>query len=319
MGTAALHVLILADIEGSSGCWSKSAAAALTSAWCKACQDMTADVLAVTTALKSAGVDRITVHDFHRTGYNILPHRLPDGCRLVSGYRAGPVPGLGDPGDATLLMMIGMHAPSGSNGFLAHTLTSRVACLKVNGELLSEAQLFAASLSPFGIRPVFFSGCMVACRQAKARLKDIQIYPIDKSANRNGLNLNAWRKGLADAAVGALTNRDVQPYRLNGPFTVSLRWRDGPLSAARVAHRWNLHCKGDTLHFECNTFTDLYDRLLSICYLTPLLARYRKAALRIYHLWGAIGHLWVRSRYPIHRKQPFDSLHRIDPDGVSRT
>ena len=66
-------VLIISDIEGSSGCWSYSHASFLTDAWCGACVEMTRDVNAVVTALFDAGVNELTVQDFHRTGYNLLP------------------------------------------------------------------------------------------------------------------------------------------------------------------------------------------------------------------------------------------------------
>ena len=47
-----------------------------------------------------------------------------------------------------------MHAASGSDGFLALTLTSRIARLEVNQRLLAKIELFAASLAPWKIRPI---------------------------------------------------------------------------------------------------------------------------------------------------------------------
>ena len=77
-----------------------------------------------------------------------------------------------DPGDADGLMMLGMHAASGTGGFLAHTLTSRLASLEVNGRPLAEIELFAASLAPHNIPVIFFSGCPVACAQALSQCSD---------------------------------------------------------------------------------------------------------------------------------------------------
>ncbi len=267
----------------------------MTLAWRRACWGMTADVRSVALALQKAGVDRITIHDFHRTGYNLIPELIPKGCRLISGYQAGPVPGLGHPDGADALMMIGMHAPSGSRGFLAHTLTSRVAALQVNGRLLSEAQLFSASLAPYGIPPVFFSGCPLACAQAADRIRGLSTYPIDKSKGKAHFEHNKWRKGLAAAAVDALKKNNSSPYTLSGPFSVRLVMRDGPPAAANLARRWQLDCKGSALFFKCPDFETLYDRLLLICYLTPFLARYRSNALKLYSLWGKMGQWWVQT------------------------
>lgn len=290
-----MHVLIIADIEGSSGCFSRAAAASMTFEWLRACHDMTSDVAAVVRGLQNEGIDRITIHDFHRTGYNIIPQKIPSGCRIVSGYKAEPVPGVGNPGDADLLMMIGMHAPSGSQGFLAHTLTSRLASLTINGQLLSEAQLFSASLFSYNVRPVFFSGCQIACSQAASHIQGISTYCIDKSKGAKKFDRLRWRKGLANAAKKSLLNSNVHPYRLKGPFAVRMVLRDGPPAAFKLARRWNIDRKGGALYFYCDTFDELYNRLLNICYLTPVLTKYRSKALWLYSLWGRLGLYWVRT------------------------
>jgi D-aminopeptidase len=148
--------LVIADIEGSSGCWNYGGSSFMTEAWSLACLEMSKDVNAVATALLRAGVERVIVQDFHRTGYNILPEFIDPEVEVRSRYRLGPVPGMGSPGDANAAMFLGMHAASGTKGFLPHTLTSRVSRLEVNGKPLPEVALFSASLAPFGIPPVFF-------------------------------------------------------------------------------------------------------------------------------------------------------------------
>ena len=87
-------VLIIADIEGSSGCWSYSGSSFMTEAWFRACLEMTRDVDVVVTALFDAGIRQITVKDFHRTGYNLLPELIDSRAQVFSGYRPGPVPGI---------------------------------------------------------------------------------------------------------------------------------------------------------------------------------------------------------------------------------
>ena len=66
------RILIIADIEGSSGCWNYRASSFLTKEWSRACLEMTEDVAAVVSALFQAGVREIIVKDFHRTAYNLL-------------------------------------------------------------------------------------------------------------------------------------------------------------------------------------------------------------------------------------------------------
>lgn len=290
------RVFIIADIEGSSGCWDHAGSAFGTDEWARACVGMTKDVDAVARALFAAGVSSVTVKDFHRTGYNLLPRRIDRRARLIMGYRRGGVPGIGDPGGPGLLMMIGMHAPSGTDGFIAHTMTSRIARLEVNGELMSEAQLFAASLAPYEIRPVFFSGCPVACAQAQSVLRPITIHPIDKSAGPDRFDADMWRTELAAAAVRSLGNDATAPYRPEGPFDARIVMRDGEEAAKKLASRWGFDHEGPVIRVQAITIHDLYMALIRMCYLTPFIERILPAGLPLYNCAGWAGQQWVRWR-----------------------
>ena len=69
---------------------------------------MSKDVNAVVRALFEAGVTKVTVKDFHRTGFNLLPELIDDRAHIDRGYRRAPVPGLGDPGDADADTLAGL-------------------------------------------------------------------------------------------------------------------------------------------------------------------------------------------------------------------
>ncbi len=292
------RVLVIADIEGSSGCWSKRASSFLTREWIDACVEMTEDIDAVSKALFEAGVEKVRVQDFHRTGYNLIAANLDPRIDLVSGYRRGKIPGIGTVPDAPIVMFAGMHAASGSDGFLSHTLTSRVAKLTVNGELCSEVELFSASLAPFGIRPVLFSGCPVACRQAKKAIPGIDVYPIDKSAGTESFDPGAWRHGLCESAKAALSNSKTAPYRPQGPFKAVATLRDGKKAAAKIADRWDFRRVGRDIVLEADDMETLYMDLIRACYLTPAVERLLPAGLlRVYGLVGKIGLKWASRHY----------------------
>ena len=288
------HILILADIEGSSGCGSYRASSFLTQPWARACAALSRDVDAVVRALFDAGVPRVTVHDFHRTAYNLLPEMIDPRARIVCGYRRGPVPGLGDPGDADGLMMLGMHAASGTSGFIPHTLTSRLASVTVNGRPLAEVELFCASLAPFGIAPIFFSGCPVACDQARRRIPGLTTFSIDKRIPPQNLDAAAWRREVARAAVDALAAPRPIPYQPRGPFRAVVRMRDGVRAAARMADPWGYPRKGATVFLSTGDIRDLYDRLIRLCYLKPLTEKTLPFSLALFNLIGRTGRLWVR-------------------------
>ena len=283
------RVLIIADIEGSSGCWNYLASSFMTPEWASACVEMSRDVNTVVRAMFGAGIEEIRVKDFHRNGYNLLPELIDTRAQVIHGYRPRPVPGIGDPGISEAVMFIGMHAASGTEGFLAHTLTSRIKQLEVNGKPLPEVELFAASLAPFGIKPIFFSGCPAACQQALMAIANISIYPIEKSQGPDHFNVNSWREGLANAVVASLQNEQTEPYQPSGPFDVMIKMRDGKHAAQRIAQRWRFDRAGDQICFSTATAGELYINLIRICYLTPLIEKTLPVGLIAYNLWGRVG------------------------------
>ena len=290
------RVLIIADIEGSSGCWNYRASSFMTDEWAAACLDMTFDVRTVVETLFDAGVEQIRIKDFHRTGFNLLPELIDPRSEIIQGYRSGPVPGIGDPGKAEAVFFLGMHAASGTDGFLAHTLTSRIERLEVNGNPLAEVALFSSSLAPYGMRPLFFSGCPVACGQAAAVIRNIFLYPIDKTVGRQRFNAEAWRSDLKQAVVAAIGNERTAPYRPPGPFQATVKMRDGEMVARKIAKRWKFDHHGDRILIKTLGMQDLYINLIRICYLTPLVEKTLPFCLIGYNLWGRIGLGWVRRR-----------------------
>ena len=294
MSTLFKRILIVSDMEGSSGCFSYRAASFMTKDWRRACVGMTQDVHHVVKALFAAGVEEITVKDFHRTGYNIIPEQVHPAARIISGYKLGPVPGMGNPIAAEAIMFLGMHAASGTRGFLAHTLTSRIAYLEVNGKPMSEVELFSASFAPYGMRPIFFSGCPVACGQAKAAINMIHVYPIDKRQGPQNFDADAWRSGLKQAAVASLTNISTVPFTPKGPFKAVVTMRDGKHVARKMANRWDFRHQDARIFLDAPDIHILYEDLIRLCYLTPLKEKMIAFWLFMYDLWGRMGLYWVR-------------------------
>ena len=288
------RVLIVADIEGSSGCWNYAASAFLHKEWAPACEAMTRDVQAVVQALFAAGAEDILIKDFHRTGYNILAEGIHPRARLESGYRVSPVPAMGDPGGAEAVFFLGLHAASGTRGFLPHTMTSRLDDVRVDGRSLPEVALFAALLAPCGIRPVFFSGCPEACRQAAEEIPGITTFPIDKRNGGGYFDARAWRRGLAGKAVTALSNEATRPLAGTGPFDVRVVFREGVSAARQAARRWGLIQEGRAVRFTAADLRELFMVLSRICYLVPALLPVLPLALRLQNAKGRLGLVWVR-------------------------
>ncbi len=151
-----------------------------------------------------------------------------------------------------------------------------------------------ADLALFGLKPLFFTGCPVACEQAAGAIENITIYPIDKSVGRQRFDAVAWRSGLSQAAAAALENNLTDPYRPAGPFRVLVKMRDGEVIARKIAHRWNLDCRKDEIFINAGDMSELFMYLIRICYLTPLVEKVLPLSLSVYNLWGRLGLAWVR-------------------------
>lgn len=288
-------ILIIADIEGSTGCGSYDASSFNTEEWYDACIDMSLDINKVVRALFDSGVEKIYVKDFHRTGYNLLPELIDRRARIIHGYRKGPVPGIGKVFDADAVMFIGMHASSGSGGFLAHTLTSRYSKILINGRRVSELQLFASALHNYPVMPLFFSGCPAACREAAEDIPGIAVFSVDKDKSGH-IDKSEYRKNLAEAAAASLYNDAPSRYIIQPPFDAGVQMRDGSAAAKKIAKRWDLNSAGDMIYFTCKTFTEFYDTLLKMTYFIPQMQNFTSPALRLFNLYGRIGLFIVRRK-----------------------
>ncbi len=291
-------ILIIADIEGSSGCFDYASASFMGKGWPRACREMSLDINSVVTALFDAGIQNIYVKDFHRTGHNLFPHMIDPRATLIQGYRQGPVPGIGNPTDASGLFMLGMHAPSGAKGFLSPRLTCRISRLVVNGRLMSEAQLFSASLAPFGMAPLFFSGCSSACCHTAAAIEGVSCFPIDKFCREKPFDAISWRRKLATLAVEAIREKGSRLYDPRGPFHAVVTMRDGRKAAKTIAVRWKFIQRGADLHLTALTLQELYGKLIKLAYLTPFTHKTLSLGLPLYNLVGKIGRLRAEKQLP---------------------
>lgn len=300
-------ILIISDIEGSSGCWNRLAAKYKTREWAHACVDMSLDVNAVVTALFDAGANYIRIQDFHRTGYNLLPELIDKRTEFFPGYRISPVPAIGNPGSVKGLIMLGMHASSGSKGFIAHTLTSHIKHIECNGRSLSEAELLSMVLAPYGIVPLFFSGCPVACKEIEDTIPHIMTFQIDKNINPGSFNKQAWRDGLKKASAASLCNDKVVPFNREGPFKVVVTMRDGVQAARNRAGKWHLPFQNDQVMFESKTVLSLFKQLIRIAYLHPFLEKILPLGFPFFHVYGRLGQRWIRTLLKKSGKFPFKS------------
>jgi len=277
---------IVADLEGSTGAWTKAHTLLGTPEWQEARVELTRDSNAVVESLFEMGVREVVVKDFHRTGYNLIPRYLDRRAKLVSGYYSGPAVGYGKLYGADFALFVGLHASGGNvSGFLPHTLTSRIAEIRVNGKRICESELFATVLSAFHVPVCFFSGCPAACQEVEERMDWVITYAIPKEMEIYGEEkrrrdyIAQKREGLKKK-IREISNPKAMPlFALKPPFDCQVIFHEE--ADARRMNPWRFSQQGKTIHFHAEQFLELYQNLLKIAYFPKLAYQMRSLVLPI--------------------------------------
>jgi D-amino peptidase len=280
---------IVADLEGSTGVWTKAHTLLGTSEWQEARVELTRDINAVTESLFERGARGVVVKDFHRTGYNLIPAYLDRRVKLVSGYYAGPAIGYGKLHGADFALFVGLHASGGNaEGFLPHTLTSRIAEIRVNEERIFEAELFASVLSAFGVPLSFFSGCPAACGEVAEKMPWVVTFAIAKDPGvykdkiQRDEYIQRMRQGLKEKVREIKKPESLPLFSMHPPFECRVIFQEE--TEARRRNPWGFPREGKVISFHSEQFLDLYQNLLKIAYFPKLAYQMRSVVLPLTRL-----------------------------------
>lgn len=290
---------IVADLEGSTGAWTKAHTLLGTPEWQEARVELTKDINAVAKSLLEEGVKEVVVKDFHRTGFNLIPKYLDKRIKLVSGYYLGPALGFGELHGANFALFVGLHASGGNEqGFLAHTLTSRLAQILINEQRVSEAELFATVLSFYRIPLAFFSGCPAACQEVSEKMPWVVTFPVPKDPliYQDKKKKMAWieemRQGLYQKIKEINKPSDLPLFSLQPPFDCQVIFQDE--EEAKRRNPWGFKREGKVIKFHTQQFLDMYQNLLKIAYFPKLAFQLRYFLLPLTRLlwrWQSLRHI----------------------------
>ncbi len=274
---------VVADLEGSTGAWTK-AHTLFGPEWQEARVELTRDINAVAGALFERSIKGVVVKDFHRTGYNFIPSYLDKRVKLVSAYYNGPAVGYGKLYGADFALFVGLHASGGNGrGFLAHTLTSRIAEILVNGKRIGESELFATVLSAFRIPVVFFSGCPAACQEVKERMNWVVTYAIPKDplvyqdAEKRRNYTARMREELGEKIKEIPDPEGLPLFVIKPPFDCRVIFQEE--TEARRMNAWGFPQNGRAIRFHAEEFLELYQNLLKIAYFPKLAYKFRNLVI----------------------------------------
>lgn len=213
-----MKIYISADMEGIAGIthWDETEKGHETyPAFSKL---MTREVIAACEGALEAGAEEIWIKDAHETGRNIMVSELPPEAILIRGWSGHPYSMVQELDESfSALILIGYHAPAGSDGDpLAHTISRKVSCLKINGDLFSEFRLVAYTASLLQVPVIFVSGDEFTCLEAKELISDVETVATKSGRGNSTISIaprvaqKRIRKGVR-AAVGSSRNALALP------------------------------------------------------------------------------------------------------------
>ncbi|MCR4405903.1 MAG: M55 family metallopeptidase [Anaerolineae bacterium] len=226
-----MKVYISADIEGITGAthWDETDKQKPDYTYLR--EQMTAEVAAACQGALSAGATEIWVKDAHDTGRNIIASRLPEEVRLVRGWSGHPFI-MAQELDQTFqaVIMIGYHSRAGADTSpLAHTMTGRVAHIKINDRYASEFLLHAYIAALVNVPVVFVSGDEGLCKEVKSLNPNIHTNAVMQGVGNSTVSIHPelavkrTREGVQKALQGDLSRCRIP---LPDHFRVEIRYKE---------------------------------------------------------------------------------------------
>jgi D-amino peptidase len=189
---------------------------------------MTREVAAAIEGAREAGAGRVLVNDSHWSMRNLLFDELPgdDGVRVISGTRKpwSMVQGIDSGVDAAFFT--GYHAKAGDAATLAHTYSSEVYAVTINGVACSEALINAALAGTCGVPVLLVTGDRTIVDECVAAMPWIVGVPVKEAIGYTAVDSLA--PAAAQAAIRAGAREAIErcdrakPFAFDAPFEMIL-------------------------------------------------------------------------------------------------
>ncbi|MDW6026396.1 M55 family metallopeptidase [Mesorhizobium sp. BAC0120] len=207
-----MKIFLSADIEGTAGIAHWDEADRSHSDHREFRMLMTAEVVAACEGARAAGAEQIVVKDAHDSGRNLVLDLLPDYVRVIRGWSGHPDSMMfGIAADFAAAIYVGYHSKAGTEANpLAHTTSTAVSRLLLNGEVVSEFTVNALCASRYGVPSAFLAGDAGICADARAMISGIATVETLEGAGRAATSLSpACSRALIRQGVEAALSRDL--------------------------------------------------------------------------------------------------------------
>jgi len=241
-------------MEGIAGVDMLPSLIAGTAEYDAACMRMTVQVNAMIEGFAAAGYDEIIVSDSHRggaKGTNVRPESLHPLARLVldeDAYAAFYFR------DVEAVACIGMHAPAGTQGFAAHTVSVQCDWWS-HGRRLSETDIVLALAAEQGLPVALIAGDDVLCGTLPPAVPRVQIKTSRDPESAVSMDETAACETLRKAAAGTIPVRLPPPLAQPLEIVFKSRWQ-AEWAALRGARR----CSEYRIAVEGGSFRERYER-----------------------------------------------------------
>ncbi|MFI0419129.1 M55 family metallopeptidase [Spongiactinospora sp. 9N601] len=213
-----MDVYISVDMEGISGIATVDQVVRGGHGYPRAQELMTAEANAAIAGAFDAGAENVTVNDSHGTMDNFLQDALDERARLVTGSPKAQCMAHGLGGEHAVALFVGYHAPGGCPGVLAHSFSSQFSWLKLNGRIVSEAEVNALLAAEHGVPVGLVTGDDQICGLAERVFPGVATAPVKRAEGFSAANSLHPRRAQAmvRAAAAEAVRRaaDLRPVEI---------------------------------------------------------------------------------------------------------
>jgi D-amino peptidase len=231
---------------------------------------LTGDVNAVIAGLFDGGARSVDVVDAHGSGSpqpDLILDQLDSRARHI--FRDEPFQPYVDiieAGAWDAVVVVGMHAKTGSRGFASHTFTLGIDFI-LNGRHITETELIGYSWGRVGVPVIFASGDDRLAADLAPTMPWVEFVTVKTATSASTADLRPIEEARADLREGArraIQNRDsARSMRLTEPVRAGFR-AVPPAGLSVLEGVPGIEFEGEAVMFTTDTFREAYDGLLAL-------------------------------------------------------
>ncbi|MFF0866181.1 M55 family metallopeptidase [Nonomuraea sp. NPDC050227] len=220
------NVYISIDMEGVAGIATMDQVSRAGHGYPRAQRLMTAEANAAIEGAFAAGAASVLVNDSHGTMDNLLHEELDPRARLIFGTPKLDCMAEGVSAEHDVAMFLGYHAAAGSPGVLAHTYSSHFYEVRLNGAIVSEAEVNALQAAAVGVPVGLLTGDDVICDVAGKAFPGVRTVAVKIAHGHtaaDSLSPSEARRLIKEAAAETVRSAgELRPVELPGVLELEI-------------------------------------------------------------------------------------------------